>query len=312
LISDSKQMSTESAAAADIMVCCASCGIAEVDDIKLKMCNGGCDLMKYCSDECQNNNKEQHEESCRKRAAELRDKELLTQPDSSHLGDCPICFLPLPIDERKSTMMPCCSKLICDGCNYANQKREFEAGLEQRCAFCREPLVKTEEEERKRWKKRVKKNDPVAMYVMGRMRHLEGDYDTAIKYWTRAAELGDAMAHHVLSVAYYDGKGVEQNKEKFIYHSEQAAIAGHPEARHNIGIEEWNNDRFDRAKKHFIIAANLGCHESLRQVMELCADGHASKEDYANALRAYQVAVDAMASKERGEAEKVLAIWKSE
>jgi len=32
---------------------CACCGIAAVDDIKLKLCDGGCDLVKYCGDECQ-------------------------------------------------------------------------------------------------------------------------------------------------------------------------------------------------------------------------------------------------------------------
>ena len=32
-------------------MCCASCGIAEVDDIKLMDCDA-CDLVPYCSDEC--------------------------------------------------------------------------------------------------------------------------------------------------------------------------------------------------------------------------------------------------------------------
>ena len=35
-----------------VIISCASCGRAEVDDIKLKMCDGGCDLVKYCGDEC--------------------------------------------------------------------------------------------------------------------------------------------------------------------------------------------------------------------------------------------------------------------
>ena len=33
-------------------MCCASCGITEVDDIKLKKC-ADCDLVRYCSDTCQ-------------------------------------------------------------------------------------------------------------------------------------------------------------------------------------------------------------------------------------------------------------------
>ena len=64
---------------------CASCGIAAVGDIKkLKFCDD-CDLVKYCSDECQENHREQHDEECKQRKAELRGKHLFTQPDSSHM-----------------------------------------------------------------------------------------------------------------------------------------------------------------------------------------------------------------------------------
>src|SRR6056300_1077210 len=97
--------------AADMM-CCASCGRAEVDDIKLKMCSDGCDLVKYCSDLCQNNHREQHEEECKKRKAELRDRDLFEEPDRSCYGECPICCLPLPLDPTKFAFMGCCSKLV--------------------------------------------------------------------------------------------------------------------------------------------------------------------------------------------------------
>ena len=125
----------EEAATADEV--CASCGTAAVDDVKLKKC--ACDLVKYCSVDCQKNHRPQHKKMCRKRLAELRDNELFEQPEHSHLGECPLCCLPLPLDPRKSTMMPCCSKTICNGCNYANMTREAEAGMKQhKCAFCRD------------------------------------------------------------------------------------------------------------------------------------------------------------------------------
>ena len=99
--------------------CCASCGKAEIDDIKLKDCDG-CDLVRYCSDECMEDHKLQHKEDCKKRAAELRDELLFKQPESTHLGDCPICSLPLSVDPMKSIIYTCCSKLICKGCDHAN------------------------------------------------------------------------------------------------------------------------------------------------------------------------------------------------
>jgi TPR repeat protein len=295
-------MSTDDEKSSDMM-CCASCGIAAVDDVKLKNCDGGCDLVKYCSDECQENHRDRHEEECRKRRAELRDKDLFTMPDESCYGECPLCCLPLPIDPSKSTLMRCCCKMLCNGCHYANSKREYEAGLEQRCAFCREPLPKTEEESFENVTKRIKNNDPVAMREMGKRRLNEGDYETALEYLKKAAELGDAGAHYNLSLMYEDGECVEKDNEKAIHHAEEAAMKDHPGARFYLGCIEGRNDRYERAKKHFIIAANLGDHESLNWLRRLYRDGNASKEDYANALRAYQVAVTATKSAEREKAD---------
>jgi hypothetical protein len=45
-------------ATADTMMRCASCGKAEVDEVKLKKC--ACDLVKYCSVVCQKNHRPQH------------------------------------------------------------------------------------------------------------------------------------------------------------------------------------------------------------------------------------------------------------
>ncbi len=201
-------MSTASKKSSDdtVMMCCASCGIAEVDDIKLKDCNGGCDLVKYCSNGCQELHRLEHVVECKKRVGELPDRDLFTQPDSSCYGDCPICCLPLSIDTRKSRFMACCSQLICMGCDYANQKREFEAGLEHRCAFCRHPLVQSEEEFEKKRMERVKKNCPVAMREVGKGHRDEGDYETAFEYFTKAAELGDADAHYEVSIMYQNGQ----------------------------------------------------------------------------------------------------------
>ena len=292
----------EAAAAADVM-CCASCGVAAIDDVKLMKCDGGCDLVKYCSDDCQNNHREQHEEECMKRLSEIRDRDLFEQPDESNLGECPICCLPLSLDADKSFFMNCCSQLICNGCNHANKKREIAAGLEERCVFCREPMPKSGEEGVKRVMKRIKKNCPVAMCQTGKKRYVEGDYKTAFEYFTKAAELGGIESHNSLSSMYCEGKGVEKDMKKQVYHAEEAAIGGHPEARFNLGCYEFHNGRFERAKKHWIIAANLGYHDSLKYLQILYAKGHASKEDYADALRAYQAAVEATKSVERKEAE---------
>eukprot|EP00984_Skeletonema_dohrnii_P011402 scaffold4542_cov150-Skeletonema_dohrnii-CCMP3373.AAC.7 len=96
-----------------VMMCCASCacGIAEVNNTKLMECDA-CDLVRYCSDKCQQDHSQQHETVCKERAAELRDEILFRQPEGTHRGDCPICCLPFSIDMKNSTksaLYTCCS-----------------------------------------------------------------------------------------------------------------------------------------------------------------------------------------------------------
>jgi tetratricopeptide (TPR) repeat protein len=281
---------------------CASCGIAAIDNITLKKC--ACNLVKYCCVDCQKNHRPRHEEECMKRKAELHDKELFTQPESSYLGECPICCLPVPLDPAKSTLTSCCCKTICNGCAYANMKREREQGLEPRCVYCREPLPKSQKEYNKRVMNRIKKNDPVAMTAMGKRSKEEGDYGKAFEYYTKAVELGDVDAHVGLGSMYYQGNGVEKDMAKAVHHWEQAAIGGHPQARAGLATHEMRNNRPDRAAKHFIIAANLGEDLLLKPIKELFVRGAVSKEEYAAALRGCQAAVDATKSAEREEAEK--------
>ena len=286
------------------VLCCASCGIAEVDDIKLVPCDG-CDLVCYCSDECREEHKSEHKEACKERAAELREELLFKQPESTHWGDCPICMIPLPIDVDKCTISGCCSKVICQGCARANWIREIEMRIQRTCPFCREPWPETEEEWDEQRMKRVEANDPVALYQQGGRQNKKGEYQSAFEYWTKAAELGNAEAHFQLSNLYDDGKVVEKDEGKMSYHGEEAAIAGHPLARHNLGFDEMNNGNPERAIKHYIIAATQGEDRSIKSLMKLYKKGFlVSKEDLASSLRAHKAAVDAMNSSQRKEAEK--------
>ena len=285
------------------MSCCASCGVAESDDIKLKKCNG-CHLVRYCGVECQKAHRKQHKRDCKKRAAELRDELLFKQPENSHLGDCPICCLPLSLHQQKFSMMGCCSKMICRGCVYANFKQEEIARRDKKCPFCRELLPKTKEAAHKMRLKRVQANDPMALCHVGYEHQSKGDCIRAFEYYAKAAELGDAWAHHNLADLYREGLGVEQDEGKYIHHLEEAAIGGHPDARHNLGVHEWNNtDNDERAVKHFVMAAAQGHDEAIKTLMDLYRDGEVEKEDLAAALRAHKTAIDATKSPQREEAE---------
>jgi tetratricopeptide (TPR) repeat protein len=289
----------------DMMMCCASCGVAEVDDIKLKTCVD-CKSVRYCSDKCKGEHLPQHEQACNKPATELRDEILFRQPEGTDLGDCPICFLPLSIYLDQSSFYSCCSKVICNGCDYANELRDEQENLKQKCPFCRHPKPDNQEEIDLNVMKRVAKNDPFALREAGTNRYKEGDYEGAIAYWTKAAEMEDTCAHYQLSNMYREGIGVERDDKKAIYHLEEAAIAGNPNARFNLACYEGRNRRIDRAVKHLIIAANLGHDVSVQRLKMLYAKSVVSKEDFAAALRAHHAAVVATKSPQREAANALL------
>ena len=282
---------------------CASCGAAEIDDVKLKDCDG-CDLVRYCSVNCQELHRKQHKEACKRRAAALREELLFKQPESSHMGDCPLCCLPLPLDNQKSSICHSCSKIFCDGCCCANMMREMEMRLQHACPFCRESAPENDEEGDKRRMKRIEANDPVAIRQEGIKQYTKGYYVAAFEYFRKAARLGDAQSHYHLADLYRMVEGGEKDEGKGMYHLEEAAIGGHPDARYLLGCLEESNSNIERAVKHWIISATQGHDKSIKTLMEGFKNGFVSKEDLAATLRAHQAAIDATKSPQREAADK--------
>jgi TPR repeat protein len=154
--------------------------------------------------------------------------------------------------------------------------------------------------------KRIKANDPAAMCQMGGRCSDEGDYDSAFEYWTKAAELGNAVAHYQLGIMYEDGEGVEKDEEKAVFHFEKAAICGHPRARYNLACYEGGNGNAIRAARHLIIAANLGDEYSMKALWGAFKHGDITKDDLDATLRSHQDALNAMKSAQRDAADVAL------
>jgi TPR repeat protein len=169
------------------------------------------------------------------------------------------------------------------------------------CPFCREP--QNDAENKKRLMKRVKANDPAAMFEVGQECFLKGDYNSALKYLIKAAELGDLMAHHQLGFMYGNGKGVEEDQVKAVCHAEKAAIGGHPGARYNLASVEERNGNVERSVKHLIIAANLGEEDSMKVLWKHYSGGNITKKGLDATLRTHQAALDAMKSEQRNAAD---------
>ena len=171
------------------------------------------------------------------------------------------------------------------------------------CLFCR-TIGRDKEEYGKRERERIEANDPAALSFRGEQSYRERDYDKALKYLTKAAELGDAEAQFQLGYMYREGEGVEKDKEKAVYHYEKAAIGGHPTARSALACIQANNGNIERAVKHMVIAAKLGDEASMKALLSFYKKGDIIKEEYGATLRTHQAAVDATKSAQRDVADR--------
>ena len=129
------------------------------------------------------------------------------------------------------------------------------------------------------------------------------DYLKALELWHRAGELGYAIGYHNIGIAYRNGRGVGIDMKKARHYWELAAMGGISEARHSLGLLEEDAGNMDRATKHLLIAARNGYSKSVSLVKQLYLDGHARKDDYTMALRAYQSYLAESKSSQRDEAE---------
>ena len=281
---------------------CANCDKEGGDS--LKACTA-CKIVKYCNRECQIAHRPLHKKACKKRVAELHDEALFKEHTPPE--DCPVCFLPLPVDGRQIMFQPCCGKMICFGCMYVMGVEARQRGKISLCAFCRVPAATSEEETVRRMKKLIEAGNARAFYNHG-AHYADGtmgmpqDFSKACELYLKAGELGCCEAYHNLGVSYENGEGVEVDKKKVKQYYELAAMNGSLYARHNLGCFELEAGNHHRAIKHFILSAKAGFKDSLDNVKIGYTSGVITKDEYANTMRAYQQRVDEMKSDDRDKA----------
>ena len=158
---------------------CAACG---KEGGNLNTCNR-CHMVKYCNAACKKKHRSKHKKACERRVAELHDEELFKEPPPNE--DCPICFLPLPLDASQTIFKSCCGKIICNGCIHAMREEARQSGGEVGlCAFCR-------------------KSSPIA-----------GMYLDEIKRLKKLIEADNADGYNYLAGMYWDGEGMQQDWSK--------------------------------------------------------------------------------------------------
>ncbi|EJK69531.1 hypothetical protein THAOC_09201, partial [Thalassiosira oceanica] len=102
---------------------------------------------------------------------------------------------------------------------------------------------------------------------------LQPDIPRAIELWTEAARLGDLDAHFKIGRLYFKGEGVEQD--------------GQPGSRLILGLHEWTDENHELAVQHWMISAKMGDENSLNNIKKMFMKGHATKAQYAEALKGY-------------------------
>ena len=135
-------------------------------------------------------------------AAKLHDLALFKEPPPSQYGDCPICFLQMPLLNSGHRYKGCCGKVICVGCAHAPVYDHLGIIVTKKvCPFCRTPAPETDEEANERDMVRVEAGDPIAIQDLG-YNYREGT-DGRPQDYTKA--FGDANALKKIKMYYKYG-----------------------------------------------------------------------------------------------------------
>lgn len=152
------------------------------------------------------------------------------------MPDCPICFLPLPIEDNAYTNKPCCGQTVCGGCEQAHWKT---MGADKTCPFCRAPESRPLAETMILVRKRVELNDAENTFCLGCFyangwNGLPKD-KKAFELYLRAADLGSLRACTNVSFEYEMGEVTEIDEDKARHYLEKGAKLGQVKARHKLG-----------------------------------------------------------------------------
>lgn len=125
-------------------------------------------------------------------------------------------------------------------------------------------------------------------YVQARLgtMYLDGDgvqqdYDEALRYLTRAASAGDALAQNSLGYMYGMGKGVERDYYKAVKWYKEAAMQGYATAQYNMGfmyeLGQGVEQDYNKAIEWYKKAAAQGYQDAQKNLDRLYENGGASQ-----------------------------------
>ena len=160
---------------------------------------------------------------------------------------------------------------------------------------------------------------------------LSGDFETAFREFTIAAEAGLDLAQYNLGILYFTGQGVEQDFEAAFRWTEAAALQGHAAAQLNLGslyyfgngvredrdqAVEWyeNSARAGNGAAAFTLAAmhRDGDHVGRDPVLAHAWAAWAARYDHPEAAAMMEELEDRMRPEQLSEARRTFARWQIE
>ncbi len=117
------------------------------------------------------------------------------------------------------------------------RSREIRAKLREAVANYQRTLAKYKRDQQESHPQpQALDGDANALNARGLKAYDEGNYDVAVRYLRRAAEMGHPKAQNHLAVCYKLGRGVPQNDSSAVKWLHQAAEQGEVDAQYNLGI----------------------------------------------------------------------------
>ena len=122
------------------------------------------------------------------------------------------------------------------------------------------------------------------------------NYEEAVKWYTKAAEQGDADAQYKLGRCYYEGKGVEEDKEEAVKWYTKAAEQGNADAQYKLGEYYgcfWGGKcDMEEAFKWYTKAAELGNADAMTELGRCYEYDWGVEKDKKEAVKWYRKAVE--------------------
>ncbi len=124
----------------------------------------------------------------------------------------------------------------------------------------------------------------------------QGNYDTALKEFTAAAEAKDPMGIHLLASLYYQGHGVDKNLDRAVELFTAAAEKGYRGSQANLGLMYQNGDGvkrdIEKAIAYYTVAGKQGDLQSAFNLGQIYRKGDGVEVDHARAAAYYKFAAE--------------------